>query len=1089
MAMRRQIEVSGSMFLLVAGLAGCGRRDDTSAPRDDQTKRSALMSAVTAFKAAHPPAAVATDDNLGAQFRTLVLAAEGLDAHLEDRNLDARLAAAPKVAATLSADQVAAWRALNKAAHGNGAVTWDDDRGTPAFIELGLTFKGATPKAAEQELTSRAAPLLARMFGLGAADALVTVSDTTTTAAERGDEAPTTRSITQQRKRNGLPVFGDWYQLTIRTSDWAKDAWVAAVQAHWSAGLDRIPTTPLVRDIDAVAMAQAAGDVPKAWLAATPELGYFGGGTKADLSWRISLANDAKQSWLYYVSAISGSILESANQVADNSGSVSINVGLPQQGTTKSPHPLPYAYIYEDERSQHENAGCGFANGVTHTVGDTSQQKGYTSYYGGYFDNALTVFDPADLTWAVDYRGLYAYDATDAAVMSRPFTAWTNTTLPQETADKQSRRGEIFFHLTYGSILYISQGLSVYTPTNYYLYTRPSSGDCPAPPYNGSCCAGTSAAGCIEVDCDSDFGTVSSDYAERRFREIVYHEQQHNLRYKASGSLCGGCTGTASTDGTECACWEEGRADFAALGVGHFEKARPEFRPNRHYPGDYVSGDNYASGSIWTSIYIHHLLSEGVPGIYDVSANTQMIDSATRMVGNCTGSDVSTCPANSFYRYLINNNAARVTGDRQSPNEISEIFHWHVWDANRAVAGSQTFPWADELPNRFLTSPFVKSDGPSPIFVSYGPSGAGQLKLNKPDDYDTVMFYGEAGKTYTIQTDSLAAGVDTMLQIFTFVGTKINVLASNDDCAAPARYSCVSFAPSSTGYYRARVNPYPNTVTGQGATYRLWIQMVNDDYGDTIQSASALPPSAAQRASYGQMNSGADADVFKITSATAQTVTYGACMSGGTMKAEILDSSGALVQWASNASCPMSGTALSIGAGTFYLRLTSSTFTTGAYTLLMNLSNGDLDINSTPANAFTLTSDSAGKTYGSRFESGADIDWYKFSAVGGQFYHFETYAMEGAADTVIEVYAPSTTVYGRTGTIDSLPDYSGAGLGDWMLETDDSTLASLGSRVAFMAPATGTYYIKVMPYDGDSIGSYQVMFEDTGSWVGWPDYP
>jgi hypothetical protein len=207
------------------------------------------------------------------------------------------------------------------------------------------------------------------------------------------------------------------------------------------------------------------------------------------------------------------------------------------------------------------------------------------------------------------------------------------------------------------------------------------------------------------------------------------------------------------------------------------------------------------------------------------------------------------------------------------------------------------------------------------------------------------------------------------------------------------------------------------------------------------------------------------------------------------MKAEILDSNGAVLQWASNASCPVWATAFGIGAGTYYLRVSSTTGTTGYYNLVMNLSNSDLDTNSTPANAFTLSSASPGRTYGARFEAANDVDWYKFTGQEGQFYRIETYAMEGGADTVIEVYGPSSTVYGRTGSADALPDVSGAGLGFWLMQSDDDGLAFRGSRISFMAPATGTYYLKVVPYDAANTGSYQIMFEDTGVWFGWPTYP
>jgi len=593
----------------------------------------------------------------------------------------------------------------------------------------------------------------------------------------------------------------------------------------------------------------------------------------------------------------------------------------------------------------------------------------------------------------------------------------------------------------------------------------------------------------MELDCDADIAGLGSDFGERRFREVVYHEQHHGIRTKAAGDFCmSGCEGTATVDGSECDCWEEGRADFGALAVGRFEKSRPEFQPDRRYPDGYglIVDDRYLSGSIWTAIYSQHLLSEGVPGIADVAGNTQLVNGSTRMVGSCTGSDVSTCPANSYYRYLLNNQNARTYGRWHSPTEISEIFHWHVTDADRAIGGWQSFPWPDEMPNRFLSSPFVKAEGTSRTYISTGPHNAGTLKFNASDDYDTVMFLGVAGETYSILTDNLTPGVDTVLEVFNFSGTTETSLAYNDDCGS--RASCITFTAPSTGYFRIRVNPWPGTLVGQTATYRLSIQMSGDDYGDGRDQAAALPPNAQTRPSYGQLNTASDVDYFKITSATTQNVSYGACMTGATLTVGIVDSAGNPVQTISPASCPVAPSSVSIGAGTYYMYVRSAAGATGTYDLLMDLSNSDLDIDSTPAHAFEL--DPSGRTYGVRFESGTDVDWYRFPAEEGRFYRLETYALDSPADTFMELYAPSTTVYGRQGTVDSLPDVSGGfGLGFWMFQDDDGAVTSLGSRISFMAPATGNYYVKVRPYSQWNSGGYAMMFEDTGVSFGWPAYP
>src|SRR6266496_3978738 len=158
-------------------------------------------------------------------------------------------------------------------------------------------------------------------------DVLTVRSDTTTTASDRGIESPTTRTVVKQRTYRGLPVFGDWYDVVMRTSEWAPDAWMVNIQSRWTGGLSALAVAPTVGQNEAEAVATAAGDVPQAQVLTTPVLGYFGDSSPPDLAWQIRLVNDAKAMWLYYVSARSGVILARSNQVADNAGSLKVVTG------------------------------------------------------------------------------------------------------------------------------------------------------------------------------------------------------------------------------------------------------------------------------------------------------------------------------------------------------------------------------------------------------------------------------------------------------------------------------------------------------------------------------------------------------------------------------------------------------------------------------------------------------------------------------------------------------------------------------------------------------------------------------------------
>jgi hypothetical protein len=57
-----------------------------------------------------------------------------------------------------------------------------------------------------------------------------------------------------------------------------------------------------------------------------------------------------------------------------------------------------------------------------------------------------------------------------------------------------------------------------------------------------------------------------------------------------------------------------------------------------------------------------------------------------------------------------------------------------------------------------------------------------------------------------------------------------------------------------------------------------------------------------------------------------------------------------------------------------------------------------------------------------------------------------------------------------------------------MLENDDGALSANGSRLTFVTPVLGTYYVRVKNA-GASVGCYYVAFEDTGLTAGWTAYP
>jgi len=386
----------------------------------------------------------------------------------------------------------------------------------------------------------------------------------------------------------------------------------------------------------------------------------------------------------------------------------------------------------------------------------------------------------------------------------------------------------------------------------------------------------------------------------------------------------------------------------------------------------------------------------------------------------------------------------------------------------------QSFPWADETPNQNQHAVYVPLESQTTFVVSNGPDeGSGSLRFDSITDVDTFMFLARGGESYGVNTESLFGGTDTMISVFRSDGS---LVASNDDCHPGDLSSCVSFTPATTGYYRVRVSPYNPSLTGPAATYNLRVSMYNDDVADTMSGALALSmrPDAPWRVA--SLSSG-DVDFFKVAVGSSQTLSFQGCSYSFALTLDVYDQNGSLLQTLTNPSgC---GTITlgqqAVGAGVYYFRARSAIGAADTYFLRVMAQNPDIDANG----PFFLRSTDSGRTYGSQFETEHDQDFYAFSAsTEGQWFTIETLGLGINVDTVLEVYAPSSTLYGRLNppNVDGFSDMSGVGYGQWMLLDDDGGLDARGSRLNFLAPVAGTYYVRVRN-KFQSPGEYVIMFE------------
>jgi hypothetical protein len=569
---------------------------------------------------------------------------------------------------------------------------------------------------------------------------------------------------------------------------------------------------------------------------------------------------------------------------------------------------------------------------------------------------------------------------------------------------------------------------------------------------------------------------------ERYFRQTIAHEQNHNVFNKVNPNL-------PSPSDKYSYAPEEGRADFGALLVTQFEANRPQYQPSSKFPDDLNGPTVYDNGGVWTATYAHLAGHIGTGSIYRVHRYLNLYNAATIMVGTCTDSnppdgfiDPSTeCPSNSFLRELLDADVSGYSVSQQRRYEISEVFREHVTDADPDTGGTQVVPWADELPNPYSIPPFAGVELGAAVTVSSGPdAGSLPVGFQYPGDNDTLLFLGRAGETYSLETDGLAAGVDTVLEVVDRINGSL--LAWNDDCPGSGSWrSCITFSPATTKYYVLRATPYSSPSTGAGKTYQFKLQMNNDDAGDDRNEA--MPFVANNAFATRTLNSSTDVDVFRVSAGGTETMTFLGCSDTTlSVKVEVLDASGSVVASNTATNCGSSPGSVTVNRGTWFLRVTSPTQGTGTYKLRASLSV-DIDSGGSP---WVLTGDHTGRVIGARFESGSDEDWYSYDvSLGGRYVIVETF---GDVATDIEVYTPPSTIYGRQGTYDSLPDTSGSGFGHWMLRNDGGAVGSAGARLAFMAPVAGTYRFRVRS-KSQIAANYYLMFEDTGLNGGWYAMP
>jgi hypothetical protein len=149
-------------------------------------------------------------------------------------------------------------------------------------------------------------------------------------------------------------------------------------------------------------------------------------------------------------------------------------------------------------------------------------------------------------------------------------------------------------------------------------------------------------------------------------------------------------------------------------------------------------------------------------------------------------------------------------------------------------------------------------------------------------------------------------------------------------------------------------------------------------------------------------------------------------------------------------SCPASGTYFVM------VRHAQATTGTGCYALSISAAQAD-DHGNDPLSATPISAD--GRPIPGYIEVPGDADFFLFAAEANWSYIIRTDRLTPEMDTVLTLYAPD----GRT-----------------VLAEDDNSGGGRASRIAWSAPASGTYFVAVRHASSSGTGGYELVIERSG---------
>ena len=313
-----------------------------------------------------------------------------------------------------------------------------------------------------------------------------------------------------------------------------------------------------------------------------------------------------------------------------------------------------------------------------------------------------------------------------------------------------------------------------------------------------------------------------------------------------------------------------------------------------------------------------------------------------------------------------------------------------------------------------------------------------QGELDEPDATDLFVFDAEEGSLYQIDV-ALGTLVDSVVTLY---DSEAALVEYNDDYGGSSASRILWVAPGSGSYY-VEVGSWG----GGTGSYTLTVVAsdIVDDHADTVPEATSVTVGDAVP---GGVDHPSDVDLFVFDAVEGSL--YQIDVALGTLVDSVVtlyDSEAALVEYNDDYGGSSASRILWVapGSGSYYVEVGSWGGGTGSYTLTVVASDVVDDHADTVPEATSVT---VGDAVPGGVDHPSDVDLFVFDAVEGSLYQIDV-ALGTLVDSVVTLYDSEAA----------------------LVEYNDDYGGSSASRIFWVAPGSGSYYVEVGSWGGGT-GSY-----------------